>query len=478
MALVIFTAPAIYAQAPQLNGCPSFPPNSIYNTRIDSLPVSPYSNNWINTINNLSGVNHLHANFGSDPYNEFPYATVTGSQRKVPIGFDYADSSDPGPYPIPPNVPIQHPYDPNSDLHALVQDTTNCMLYEIFHVESSTNGVLGPNPDGSWWATQGSVFNLRSNALRPDGWTSANAAGTAILPLQVRYEEMQAGAINHALEITAGALNSTLKGHVWPARHDAGGCSDMTQCVPFGTRFRLKANFDISGFSPTMQILLTALKRYGAFMVDNGGNYGAWFISGVPNPSWNDSDLHSLVSIVSSNLEAVDESSLMINPNTADAVQSGTSTPPPPSPITIPTGWVNIVNKNSGSCVDLILNGTQYQNGDRIFQYQCWGGTNQAWQFVPRNGGYEIVSRLSGLPLNIFRNNPADGQPIVQWQDNGTPDYIWTPIDAGNGYVTLHPNNSGKCMDVWGESKANTAAITQYYCNSHDNERWLLVPVN
>ena len=307
------------AQAPRLNGCPSFPASSIYNTPIDNLPVSAYSNNYINTINTLSGVNHLHANFGSDPENEFPYATVTGSQPRVPITFDYADASDPGPYPIPPNAPIQHPEDANSDHHLLVQDTTNCILYEVFHVESSTNGVLGPNPDGSWRATQGTIFNLNSNALRPDGWTSADAAGMAILPTLVRYEEVQAGAINHALRITAGATNTTFQGHVWPARHDAGGCADSIQCVPFGTRFRLKASFNISAYSRTMQILLTALKKYGAFLTDNGGNYGAWFISGVPNPNWDDTDLHQFVYILSNNLEAVNESSLMIDPNSAQA---------------------------------------------------------------------------------------------------------------------------------------------------------------
>ncbi|MBV8829339.1 MAG: RICIN domain-containing protein [Acidobacteriaceae bacterium] len=471
----------LLAQAPTLNGCPSFPANSVYNTPIDTLPINAYSNNYINTINNLGGVNHLHANFGSDPQNEFPYATVTGSQPKVPIGFDYADVSDPGPYPIPPNAPIQHLTDPNADHHVIVQDTTNCILYEVFHVESSTNGILGPNPDGSWWATQGTIWHLGSNALRPDGWTSADAAGMAILPTLVRYEEVQAGAINHALRITAGATNTTFTGHVWPARHDAGGCGDSTQCVPFGTRFRLKASFNISGYSPTMQILLTALKKYGAFLTDNGGYGGAWFISGVPNPNWNDTDLHNFVNILSNNLEAVDESSLMVDPNSGQANQPGSSPtpppPPPPSPSPLPTGWINIVNKFSGKCLD--DTNLSFAPANPMIQYDCWGGDNQKWLLTQVQGGYKITNKLSNLQLDVAGGPGAtgNGPPIIQWPYWGGSNEIWNFNLSSNGSYTITPNSSGKCMDDSGISPYNGSAIIQWTCWGGDNQKWFLVPV-
>ncbi len=472
----------LLAQAPTLNGCSSFPANSVYNTPIDTLPVSPYSNNYINTINNLSGVNHMHANFGSDPYNEFPYATVTGSQPKVPITFDYAPVSDPGPYPIPPNAPIQHLWDPSSDHHVIVQDTTNCILYEVFNVQSSTNGVLGPYPNGSWYATQGTIFNLASNALRPDGWTSADAAGLAILPTLVRYEEVQAGAINHALRITAGAMNTTFQGHVWPARHDAGGCTDSTQCVPFGTRFRLKAGFALSGYSPTMQILLTALKKYGAFLTDNGGNYGAWFISGVPNPNWDDTDLHNFVYILSNNLEAVDESSLMVNANSGEAVQPGSSpTPVPPSPLPgpspLPTGWINIVNKLSGKCLDDTA--LSLYAGNPMTQYTCWGGDNQKFMVTQVNGGYKITDKISNMQLDVAGGPGAtgNGTPIIQWPYWGGSNEIWQFSPTSDGNYTITANNSGKCLDDSALSLDNANPIIQWTCWGGDNQKWKLVPV-
>jgi hypothetical protein len=180
-------------------------------------------------------------------------------------------------------------------------------LYELFDA--------WPNADGSWHAGSGAIFDLRSHALRPTGWTSADAAGLPILPGLVRYEEAASGAINHAIRFT---VNLTRKEYIWPARHYASSSTDLKR-PPMGQRFRLKAGFDISGFSPINQAILKALKNYGMFVADNGSDL---FISGVPDQRWDNDDLHKLQERVrASDFEAVDESSLMLNPDSGQARQ-------------------------------------------------------------------------------------------------------------------------------------------------------------
>ena len=210
-----------------------------------------------------------------------------------------------GPYPIPTDAPIEGGPDSEGDRHVLVVRRGACDLFETWN--------SWPTPDGSWYAGSGALFDLHSNALRPDGWTSADAAGLPILPGLVRYDEVAAGTINHALRFT---VPQTRRAYVWPARHYA---SDLTgaQYPPMGQRFRLKASFDISGFSPANQVILRALKTYGMFLADNGS---AWYLSGVPDPRWDDDDLHTLqTGVHGRDFEAVDESSLMIDPNSAAA---------------------------------------------------------------------------------------------------------------------------------------------------------------
>jgi len=219
----------------------------------------------------------------------------------VLVTFDYDDESDPGPYPIPPNVPIEY----GSDHHVLVVDRDHCKLYEMWDSRL--------NPDGSWDAGSGAKFDLRSHALRPDTWTSADAAGLPILPGLARCDEVQAGAINHALRFTA---DDTQRKYIWPARHYASSITDP-DVPPMGQRFRLKASFDISGYSTQTQIILTALKTYGLILADNGSN---WYVSGSPGACWNDDDLvNELRTVHGSDFEAVDESGLMVNPDSGEA---------------------------------------------------------------------------------------------------------------------------------------------------------------
>jgi hypothetical protein len=283
-------------------GCAVFPVDNIWNVPVDTLPVDRNSNAYIATIG-ASG--HIHPDFGSGTWNGgpigIPYASVRGSQAKVPVTFDYDDESDPGPYPIPPNAPIEGGPDSDGDRHVLVVDRDNCILYELFYAF--------PQPDGSWHAGSGAIFDLNSNALRPVGWTSADAAGLPILPGLVRYGEVASGKIRHALRFTAP---QTRRKYIWPARHHA---SNLTQkrFPPMGQRFRLQADFDISGFSPEVMVILQALKTYGMILADNGS---PWFITGVPNEHWdNDTLVQEFIQVYGSDFEAVDTSSLMMDPD-------------------------------------------------------------------------------------------------------------------------------------------------------------------
>ena len=297
---------------PQLCGCPVFPADNIWNTRIDSLPLDGNSAAYIQTNGATSG---LHPDFGAGLWDGgpigIPYTVVTSAQPKVAVSFDYEDESDPGPYPIPADVAIEGGAQSGGDRHVLVLDRDNCVLYEMF---SSY-----PQPDGSWEAGSGAVFDLRSHALRPAGWTSADAAGLPILPGLVRYDEVAAGEIKHALRFTAPG---TRRQYVWPARHYASSLTE-TRYPPMGQRFRLRSSFNLSGFSSQTQVILRALQRYGMILADNGS---AWFISGVPDERWdNDSLVSELRLVKGSDFEAVDASALMLQP---DSGQVKSQAPP------------------------------------------------------------------------------------------------------------------------------------------------------
>lgn len=305
---VIFAALAMVLAArgqPYIDNCEVFPADNIWNTPVDNLPVDPNSNRYVATIGaNAPG----HPDFGSGLYNGepigIPFTTVPGTQPKVNVTFLYADESDPGPYPIPPNVPIEGGAQSTGDRHVLVIDRDNCILYELWSAY--------PQPDGSWQAGSGAIFHLKSNALRPAGWTSADAAGLPIFPGLVRYDEVAAGEILHAVRFTAPQTRNT---YIWPARHEA---SELTgsSYPPMGQRFRLKASFDISGFAQPVQVILRALQKYGMILADNGSS---WYISGAPDDRWDNDMLHQLAQLQGSDFEAVNESSLQVQPDSAQA---------------------------------------------------------------------------------------------------------------------------------------------------------------
>ena len=283
-----------------------FPADNIWNARVDGLPVHSLSNAYVTSI---SAVKPLHPDFGAGQWAGFDIgmadAAVTGLQPKVAVAFDFASESDPGPYPIPANPPIEGGnYVTNTgDRHMLIVDTTNCMLYETWN--------SWKQPDGSWSAGSGAIFTLTSNVLRPDGWTSSDAAGLPVLPGLARYDEAASGVITHALRFTVHCS----QGYVWPGRHTATSGSCPTP-PPMGLRFRLKASYVIApSLHPQVRAILTALKQYGMFVADNSSS-GDWYISGLHDSNWNDDALVSQLSAVKgSDFEAIDESGLMLSPN-------------------------------------------------------------------------------------------------------------------------------------------------------------------
>ena len=296
------------ASAQTIGGCAAFPPNNVWNTPIDRLPVDANSGAYVATI---GADKPLVPDFGSGTLQGgsigIPFVIVPGSQPKVQVSFQYDDESDPGPYPIPPDAPIEGGIQSKGDRHVLVIDQDNCILYELFSAY--------PQLDGSWKAGSGAIFKLNSNALRPDTWTSSDAAGFAVVPGLVRYDEVASGEIRHAIRFT---VPQTRRTYVWPARHFASSLTG-SQYPPMGARFRLKASFDITGFSPENQVILRALKKYGMLLADNGSS---WFISGAPDNHWDNDRLRELRRVHGSDFEAVDESSLRVDPNSGEARQN------------------------------------------------------------------------------------------------------------------------------------------------------------
>jgi hypothetical protein len=271
---------AVADVAADVAGQQVFPSDNPWNTDISRFPVDPNSDTLIASIGLTTG---LHPDFGTvynNAPNGIPYVVVPGTQPLVPITFtEYGDESDPGPYPIPPNAPVEGGLDSNGDRHLLVVDPDHGKLYELYHAY--------PNGDGSWNAGCGAIFDLNSNALRPDGWTSADAAGLPIFPGLVRYDEVVLqGAVTHAFRFT---VQRTRRAYVYPARHYASSSTDPA-LPPMGMRVRLNAGFDISGFTPNLQVILRAMQTYGMFVADNGSN---WYVSGAPEPRWNDDELVS-----------------------------------------------------------------------------------------------------------------------------------------------------------------------------------------
>ncbi|MBK9578125.1 MAG: hypothetical protein IPK50_09575 [Fibrobacterota bacterium] len=276
-------------QSPDLSGVVLFPPDNPWHFDVSQMPLHP---NSANLVNSVGASTSLHPDFGSVydgvPFG-IPYMVVGSAQPKLAVGFDYADESDPGPYPAPLNAPIEGGSASDGDRHVLVVDTSAKVLWEMWDAHPQTN---------SWTAGSGAKFDLTKNDLRPEGWTSADAAGLPVLAGLVRYDEIRRGVIDHAIRMTVA---TSRKSYIWPARHQAGSTTNAN-APAMGERFRLKANFDTAGFPPAAKTVIMAMKKYGLIVADNGSN---WYISGAPDDRMPDDELNTLKAIKGRDFEAV-----------------------------------------------------------------------------------------------------------------------------------------------------------------------------
>jgi hypothetical protein len=294
LALLVALVVAPSAQAkkqtgagPYEYGCPILPANNALNEEIANAPVNANSQQYVESIG-LSA--HLHPDFGRNKHYGIPFEVVSEKQAKVPIDFtEYPEESEPGPYPVPLNAKVEGAGE-EGDRHVLVLQRGTCVLYELYGAQRGGAG---------WTASNGAVFNLRSNALRPEGWTSADAAGLPIFPLLARYAEVETGAIEHALRVT---VPRTQKGYIHPATHFASSSTDAS-LPPMGLRLRLKADYSLASFSGQALVILQALKRYGLIVADNGS---PWYLTGAPSGKWNEASLEQIKSVPGSAFEAVD----------------------------------------------------------------------------------------------------------------------------------------------------------------------------
>ena len=286
---------ALALRLPSARHCPVFPASNPWNQRVDKLTVAADSAQMIASIGLDAPV---HADFGSGKWDGgpigIPFDVVSNSTRRAHVSFEYADESNRVRYPIPRNVQIEGGAHATGDRHAILVDKSTCELYELYDLRHTSHG---------WTAGSGATWNLRSNHLRPAGWTSADAAGLPIFPGLARWDEVKRGVIDHALRFTAPA---TRRAYVYPARHYASSSTDPS-LPPMGLRVRLKASVNIASFPPQARVVLRALQRYGMILADNGS---PWYISGAPNRHWDNDDLHSLSRLTGADFEVVDTSQL------------------------------------------------------------------------------------------------------------------------------------------------------------------------
>jgi hypothetical protein len=276
---------------PTLGGCPVFPADNAWNTELASAPRHARSDQIIAAIQ-ATGGDALHADFGENPDYGIPFVVVPATQPRVPIMYDaYGDESDPGPFPIPLDAPVEGGRETTSgDRHVIALQRGTCELFELY---------IGRRTGGGWLAASGARFDLRSNALRPLGWTSADAAGLPILPGLVRYEEVASGEIRHAIRVT---FARTRAGYVLPATHHASNRTDLN-LPPMGLRLRLKASYDVSRLRGQARVIAVAMQRYGLIVADNGSN---WYFQGAPSSGWDDDDLDQLKSVPGTAFEVAD----------------------------------------------------------------------------------------------------------------------------------------------------------------------------
>lgn len=283
-------AERIGIDGPSIGGCPIFPEDNPWNERIDSAPLRANSAATISTIQSNGGT-RLHPDFGENFDYGIPYVIVGADQADVPIVYDaYGDESDPGPFPMPLDAPVEGGSGASGDRHVIAVDADRCELFELYRAFRQGSG---------WRADSGARFDLSSNDLRPLGWTSADAAGLPILPGLVRYEEVASGSIQHAIRVT---FSRTQNGYILPATHFASSRSDPN-LPPMGLRLRLSSSFDVSTLTGQARVIAVAMQRYGLIVADNGSN---WFFQGAPSPNWDDDDLGQLKGISGDWFEVVD----------------------------------------------------------------------------------------------------------------------------------------------------------------------------
>ena len=276
----------------------------------------------------------------------------------------------------------------------------------------------------------------------------------------------------------ASQRNKRATPYIWPARHEASALTG-SQYPQMGQRFRLKKDFDISSFAPHVQVILQALKTYGMIVADNGTS---WHISGVGDPRFNDDEMHQLTRVVGVDFEAVNESSLMVDPNSAEARSGSTPSPspvPPPSS-GLPSGWVSVISKNSGKCLDVMGGPSATASGVPLQQWTCVGGLNQEFQLTAVTGGYKMTARHSSLDVEV-RGGPtarANATLIDQGPYSGLSSQIWTVKQSSEGYYSISSVSSGACLDVRAVSKADGAAIQQWSCSGNANQQWSFSPAN
>jgi hypothetical protein len=387
ISLILVLASCLVADAfaqQTIGSCSILPPDNIWNTPVDTLPILSNSSAMVTTIGASTG---LHADFGSGTWNGgpigIPFITVPGTQTKYPATFYYPDESDPGPYAIPLNAPIEGGSNSTGDRHAIAVDTDNCVLYELYDAHPQTS---------SWSAGSGAVFDLRSNALRPAGWTSADAAGLPIMPGLVTYDEVLTGEIKHAIRVTAP---QTRQAYVWPARHYASSLTG-TQYPRMGERFRLKASFDVTPYPSEVQVILRAMKRYGIMLADNGSS---WFISGQPDGRWNDSNLHTLGQVLGSNFEAVDATVLELDPNSGAAAQNGVTVTVAPSSATVRTTRSRVFSATvTGAPNTVIWSVNGINGGNTVAGLIDTGGVYTAPTVVPNPPAVTIRATSTTAP--------------------------------------------------------------------------------
>ena len=417
--LVAFGLFAAAADAQQtVGGCTVLPANNIWNTPVDTLPVLSNSASMVTTIGASTG---FHADFGAGMWNGgpigIPFITVPGTQTKYPATFLYADESDAGPYAVPLNAPIEGGSNSTGDRHAIAIDTGHCILYELYNAFPQT---------ASWSADAGAIFDLNSNALRPSGWTSADAAGFPIMPGLVTYDEVLSGEIKHAIRFTAPRSRQEF---VWPARHYASSLTG-TQYPRMGERFRLKASVDISSYPADVQVILRAMKRYGIMMADNGS---AWYISGQPDPRWNDSNLHTLGQLLGSNFEAVDATVLMIDPNSGAALQNGVTVTVSPSSASVRTGRMQPFTATVSGAPNTVtwsVNGTT--GGDGVVGVIDANGQYYAPTVVPNPATVTVRATSTSSPT------AAGSASVTVLPRPAISSISPSPVPAGNFTLTVN----------------------------------------